>query len=203
MGRGKSTTTATVTSRSSLDTERRRKEVEARLTAYRREIRSIPNAVLIDQAAGEILGAAILESRGHDDGGLADGCAMACYEEALRRGNKDLYTRAYNRVAANQGHDGMAKPVSVPIDVGDPALATDGGGDGAYHLIDMEKTSLISDGERRTLCESTVRTSTPVRRRDEIAPAFLCTECLAAEEAHFTALRGENGLTEAYDLAVG
>lgn len=159
--------------------------------------------MLIDRAAREILDAAILDSRGHDDGGFSDGCAMACYEEALRRGNKGLYTRAYNLVAANQGHRGMTKQVSTAVDVGDLALVTEGGGDGAFHLIDSEKTSLVSGGERRTLCDSTIRTSTPVRRRDEIATAFLCTGCLAAEEAHFADLRERNGLSETYELAVG
>lgn len=192
MGRGSTTDTVAAPSRA----EQRHKDAEDKLVTYRREIRKVPNGILIDKAAGAILDAAILDSRGRDDGGYADGCAMACLEEATRRGNRDLYKRAFNRARRSQGHEELEQ-ISTPVEVGEPAMAISGLGDGAFHL-------LAEDDRKLVLCGKDADIPDPLHlRRDEINTGFVCSSCLAVEETRFAELREENGLSEAYELAVG
>ena len=88
---------------------------------YRERLRGMTNRELVDKASGEILSAAIMNGSRFDDGWSAD-CADACMDEAARRGNPDLYQRAFNDAVRSQGHDGMVRDVSTPIDHGDPTL---------------------------------------------------------------------------------
>lgn len=166
-----------------------------RLEQFKRDVRTFSNQQLITEAEDHILGAAILESRGRDDGGYEDGCAMACLDEAIRRGNSDLYQRAYNEIARRQGHSQMIKEVKTPIEVGDLAMAVEISGDGLFHLLDK-------DAERPSaLCGRAVPDDALHRRRDEINIHLTCADCAQREEERFEKLREENGLTERHEMA--
>lgn len=73
---------------------------------YRAQLRGLSNEDLVARTSREILGAAVM-ARFRNNDGWADDCADACYDEAVRRGNVDLYQRAYNSAVRSQGHDGL------------------------------------------------------------------------------------------------
>jgi hypothetical protein len=95
-----------------------RTDRDERLDEYRDRLRAMTNRQLIDEAGGAIHAAAIMARMRHNDG-WEDDKADACYDEAVSRGNTDLYQRAFNDVARSQGHNSMRVPVSTPIEVGE------------------------------------------------------------------------------------
>jgi hypothetical protein len=86
---------------------------------YRAQLRGLSNEDLVARTSREILGAAVM-ARFRNNDGWADDCADACYDEVVRRGNVDLYQRAYNSAVRSQGHDGLVSEVTTPIEHGDP-----------------------------------------------------------------------------------
>lgn len=93
---------------------------ERSIERYRKELRGLTNEELIDRCGVEILGAAVLGSRAPSRAGWVDDCCDACYDEAKRRGNPDLYQRGFNEAVRSQGHRGMVRPVTTPVAVGEP-----------------------------------------------------------------------------------
>jgi hypothetical protein len=93
--------------------------VRPTLDEYRERLRGLTNAELVELTGAEILGAAVLESRGRG-GGFTDDCVGACYDEAQRRGNIDLYKRGHNEALRSQGHHRAQARVSTPLSFGEP-----------------------------------------------------------------------------------
>lgn len=91
------------------------------LDEYRAKLRTLPNSELVDKTGSEILGAVILEVHGRG-GGWADECVSACYDEAKRRGNPDLYERGYRMALRSQGHEASREPL-MSLSVGEPEEA--------------------------------------------------------------------------------
>lgn len=75
------------------------------IDAYRDEIRRVSNAEIIDRTAREVLNAAIMYRFPRVNTGEHDDRCDALYEEALHRGNVDLYVRGYNHALRSQGHE--------------------------------------------------------------------------------------------------
>lgn len=104
---------------------RRGGEVRPTIEEYRERLKGLSNAELVDKSGAEILGAAVM-ARFRSNDGWADDCAGACYDEAVRRGNPDLYQRGYNEAVRSQGHLSLVGKVTTPVCVGEPG--TEGGG---------------------------------------------------------------------------
>lgn len=98
------------------------RESERSIERYCEELRGLTNAQLVERAASEIMGAAVMSSRGRR-GDWFDACARACHAEATRRGNKDLYQRAYNTAVRSQGLRDLVGKVTTPLEHGDPTVA--------------------------------------------------------------------------------
>lgn len=88
---------------------------QSRLDSYREKLRRLSNEDLVAECGSAILGAAIMSGR-RNDTGWADDQTDACYDEAERRGNPDLYQRGYNAACFSQGHTGMGREPTTPID---------------------------------------------------------------------------------------
>lgn len=86
---------------------------------YQLRLRSMSNRSLIAESGAAILGAAVMAGFRCNDG-YDDDKAYACYSEAVRRGNPDLYQRGFNDAVSSQGHQGMRSPTPTPIEVGEP-----------------------------------------------------------------------------------
>ena len=88
---------------------------QEKLDAYREKLRGMSNAELADEAGSAILGAAVM-ARMRSNDGSHDDKADACYSEAERRGNLDLYQRGYNSAVRSQGHTALVGEVTTPLD---------------------------------------------------------------------------------------
>ncbi len=93
-----------------------------RLAEYRGRLERMTNARLVQECGMRILDAAVM-ARFRSNDGWCDDQADACYDEARRRGNPDLYQRGYNSAVRSQGHDGMVGDVSLPVSHGEPENA--------------------------------------------------------------------------------
>lgn len=83
------------------------------------EVQAMTNAELINRGAAAILNAAIMSGFSRYNTGKDDALCDAIYEECVRRGNVDLYQRAFNSVAESQGHTQLVQKVSAPVEVGE------------------------------------------------------------------------------------
>jgi hypothetical protein len=100
--------------------------VRPTIEEYRKQLRSLTNAELVDRCGAEILGAAVMARFDRLNNGWADDCADACYDEAIRRDNVGLYQRGFNAAVRSQGHHGMVRKVSTPLHVGEPQPQSEG-----------------------------------------------------------------------------
>ncbi len=92
--------------------------------AYGLRLRAMSNRELISEAGSRVLQAAVMARfRGPLNDGSADDMCDALYDEAVRRGNPDLYQRGFNSAASSQGHSGMTQPTPTPISHGEPVTA--------------------------------------------------------------------------------
>lgn len=94
-----------------------------RVAAYREKLSAMTNERLAQEAGMRILDAAIMNGRRSNDG-WADAQADACYDEAQARGNVDLYQRGFNSAVRSQGHTGMVRSVTTPLEQGEPEGTT-------------------------------------------------------------------------------
>lgn len=98
------------------------------IQSYRRKLRGLSNPELVDEAGSQILGAAVMEGFSRFNDGWADECAMACLDEADRRGNRDLYQRGFNSAVLDAHGDTIRilhrlQPIGVAMagpDIYDP-----------------------------------------------------------------------------------
>lgn len=82
----------------------------ANTTTYQDELKSLSNRELIDRCETTILSDSILSDA------ISRVKVDACYNEAVRRGNPDLYQRGYNRIAREFGEDLGRTDTEIPID---------------------------------------------------------------------------------------